>query len=564
MSENTSVDVLVVGTGAGGLLSALRAADLGLSTMVVEKSAFLGGTSAMSGGGIWIPANKSMIAQGIDDSKEDAFRYMRTLIDDRVGDDKLHTYTELANPMLEFMEAKSPIKYVAVPHYADYYPGVDGWRPGGRTMDPTPMSGAPMKDMLYKLRECPPTSKAFARVNMSILEGTEILTTAPGWLKTAMSIFAKYWLDIPGRLKGKRDRRLTQGNSLVGGLYYALRDLKVPIELNTPVLELIEEDNKITEVVLERNGKVGSIRINKGVILAAGGFEANQEMREKYLPQPSKTEWTAAHDSNTGDMITAAQNLGASVDLMEEAWWGPVVRVPGWKSAATLFQEKSKPGLIFVAKDGRRFMNEALPYNSYGEAMYGAHKAGRDNIPAYAIFDARYRKNYMFGPMLQSGFQPDWSLPKAIQKDFYVKTKTIGEMADKLGLDKAGLEETVARMNGFAESGVDEDYHRGEDDHDRFYGDPKVTPNPCLGPIDQAPYYGVLVYPGEIGTKGGLKTDCDARVLRDNGEPIAGLYAIGNCSASAMGDKYPGAGTTLGPALIFGFAAANHLGGNQG
>ncbi len=563
MASEHTVDVVVVGTGAGGLISALRASHHGLSVMVIEKSANLGGTSAMSGGGIWIPSNRYLKDIDVDDSKEEAFEYMRALIEDKVGDDKLKTYIDLGQPMLDFLMANTQVQYVPAPGYADYYPNIPGWKSGGRTMDPSPISGIPMGKMLYKMNEAPITSKAMGRINMSILEGMQILSTAPGYKKIQRGIFINYLLDIVGRLKGKRDRRLTQGNSLVGGLYLALRDRGIPIHLNSSAKDLITDNGQITGVVIERDGDTTHINVEKGVILAAGGFESNQEMREEFLPQPSQTDWTAAQHSNTGDMIKAGIEIGAATDFMEEAWWAPVVRVPGQKSAIALFNEKSKPGLVFVTKDGNRFMNEALPYNTYGEAMYGAYKAGEKCIPAYAVFDSRYRDNYMFGPILNRQYQPDWAIPSRLKKGFLKKADTLEELAKQLDINADGLVETAERMKKFAETGVDEDFHRGEDDHDRTYGDPKVTPNPCLGPLDKPPYYGVTIYPGELGTKGGLATDCDARVLNQAGDPIAGLYAIGNCSASMMGSKYPGAGTTLGPALIFGYAAANHLAGNQ-
>ena len=407
--------------------------------------------------------------------------------------------------------------------------------------------------------ETPRQSRAMGMVAMSIIEGSAILATVPGWKKTVSKIFLKYFLDIPGRLRGIRDRRLTQGNALVGGLWIALRDCGITLWLKTPVKELIREGDEVKGLVVERDGHTVHINARAGVVVAAGGFEANQEMRKQYLPQPSSTEWSGGNPHNTGDLIRQAMALGAEVALMGEAWWAPVFKVDGFEKNFILFSEKSKPGLMLVDRNGNRFMNEAITYNSFGEEFYGARARGHDCFPAYAVFDNRYRKNYMFGPLLQSSYTPDWMHKELFKRGLIIKADTLEELAVKLEINPQGLMASAAQMKGFAEKGVDEEFHRGDNDHDRFYGDPEVSPNPCLAPIDEPPFYGVKIYPGDIGTKGGLVTDTHARVLDEEKQPIPGLYAIGNSSASVMGNKYPGAGCTIGPAMTFGYLAANHI-----
>ncbi len=555
-------DIVVIGSGAAALMAAARAAVAGASVVVLEKQDRIGGTTARSGGGIWVPNNPFMKDAGVDDSEEEAFEYMRAVIpESQVSDTTIRMYIETVPKMLEFMMSETDAQYVPVPGYADYYPGVPGWKPGCRTMDCLPVDGRKLGEDLYKLQSLPPQSRAFGKVHMSILEGARILAQAPGARRTMASVFLRYYLDISGRLKGRTDRRLTMGNGLIGGLLSALKRLDVPLRLRTPVVELVADRARVTAVISENgNGERTAIEVTTAVIAAAGGFEHNDAMRQQNLPGPTDSAWSAGSAGNTGDLIKAGKAIGAKVGLMNEAWWGPVVR--RGRHPVVLFSEKSKPHLIIVDAQGRRFMNESITYNSYGECMYGAKRRGFDCVPAYVIFDGQYRQKYLFAGLPQSKLSPDWMNRKLFgPKGMLQKADTIGELAEKLGVDVAGLEATAERFAGFAKTGVDEDFGRGDDDHDRMYGDHEVGPNPCLGAVEKPPFYGARLYPGDIGTKGGLVIDDDARVLRDDGSPINGLYAAGNCTASIMGDKYPGAGCTIGPALTMAYRAANHATG---
>ncbi|MCB1696565.1 MAG: FAD-dependent oxidoreductase [Halioglobus sp.] len=553
-------DVIVVGSGAGAFMAAIRAASLGASVVMLEKQATYGGTSARSGGGLWIPNNKNIASVGVTDSAEEGFEYMRKVIpEDQVTDETIRNYIDTAPSMLDFLSTATPVKYVPVPGYADYYPGYPGWKEGGRTMDPMPIDGKPLGNLLYKMEETPKQSRAMGVFGMSIMEGSQILATTPGWQKIVAGIFARYLLDIVGRFKGMRDRRLCQGNSLIGGLLMAARKLDVELVLETAVTRLIKDGDRVVGVTA-RSRALGEfeMRANKGIVVAAGGFENNPEMRREHLPQPTEHSWSAGNPGNTGDLIRAGQEIGAATGLMNEAWWAPVVK--NGDTSVVLFSEKSKPGLIIVDKNGRRFMNEAITYNSYGECFYKAREAGYDCVPAYMIFDGNYRKKYFFGGIVQSSMSPDFMNRSAFGPEgMLIKAQSLDELADKLGVDRAGLRETTSKMAAYARTGVDEEFGRGSDAHDRMYGDVEVTPNPCLGPLDEAPFYGAPIYPGDIGTKGGLVIDHDGRVLDEQGKVIAGLYAAGNCTASIMGDKYPGAGCTLGPSMTIAFRAANHL-----
>jgi 3-oxosteroid 1-dehydrogenase len=348
------------------------------------------------------------------------------------------------------------------------------------------------------------------------------------------------------------------GNALVGMLRRSMMDRGIPLWLETPARELVVEDGRVVGVVAEKPGRSFRIGARKGVVLAAGGFESSQTMREKYLPHPTRAEWTCGNPYNTGDAINMGLEVGAALDLMDDAWWGPTTVVPGEDRARMLVIEKSLPGSILVDKRGRRFVNEAWPYVDVVKAMYEHDTPEAPSVPAYLIFDADFRRKYPCGPFLQAQQQPDWALPKKLKQSYLKKADTLEGVAAIFGIDAEGLKATVTRMNEYARTGKDLDFNRGETVFDRYYGDENVQPNPCLGPIEKPPFYVMEAFAGELGTKGGLKADAFARVLNEAGETIPGLYAIGNCSAAAMGTSYPGPGCTLGPATTFGYVAARH------
>jgi 3-oxosteroid 1-dehydrogenase len=556
VDKEVETDVLIVGSGAGALTAAATATHGGARVLVVEKSDRYGGTSAMSGGGIWIPASENAKRAGAEDSADDAFLYMKTMIGEQVSEKRIRAFVEAAPEMLEFLQQNTHVRYNAIP-YPDYYTEQPGAKRGYRTQSPKVFNGAKIGDDMYEMREQPPGALAQGRYTMSIPEARKFLTQAPGWRLTLLKVVIAYYLDIRGRIRGRRSRRLTQGNALVGTLYLSARERGMELWLNAPMTSLLSTDGRVTGAVVKKDGQNIRVNAKKAVILAAGGFENNKAMREQSLPQPTSVDWTASQEHNMGDAIRAAVKLGARTDLMQHAWWIPVVHVPGWPRAMGIFAERSLPGLVIVNKEGRRFANEALPYLESGHAMYDA-----DSIPSWVIFDAAFRKKYPFGPLGPGWATPDKFLPGKVKK-ILIKADTLDEIAERAGLDTAGLEDTIERNNQFAESGVDTDFHRGDSYYDQYYGDSRNKPNPCIARIGEAPYYALPLHPGDIGTKGGLLTDENAQVLDRSDAPIAGLYAVGNTSASVMGDKYVGAGATLGPAMAFGYVAARHITGNS-
>ena len=550
-----TVDLLVVGSGAGAMTAAILAHDRKGSVLVIEKSDRYGGNTAMSGGGLWAPNNHLMAAAGVPDSPEDAWTYLKGTVGDAVPEERLRAYLETVPEMVRYMTERTRARFVALPEYADYYQNIPGCRPGGRSIEPLNFDARQLGDEFLKMQEQNPQMLIMNRIFMTVFEARTLLTRAPGWVKLTMQLMGRYWLDLPWRFTSRRDRNLAMGNALVGMLRASLLDRGVRLWLETAARELVVEDGRVVGVVAERKGQRLRIRAHRGVVLAAGGFESNQAMRDKYLPNPTRAEWSCGNHHNTGDAINLGLSAGAALDLMDDAWWGPTTVVPGEPHARMLVIEKSLPGGILVNKRGARFVNEAAPYIDVVNAMYRTSTPDAPCVPAYLVFDATYRKKYPCGPILQASQQPDWMLPKAL-RDYFKKANTIEDLARQMGVDPAGLEATITRFNEFARAGKDLDFHRGETVFDRYYGDEKVQPNACLAPIETPPFYGLESYPGELGTKGGLKTDTRARVLSESGAPIAGLYAIGNCSASVMGHSYPGAGATIGPAMTFGYIAA--------
>ena len=396
----------------------------------------------------------------------------------------------------------------------------------------------------------------FTQVEAALLIGQQ-----PGWWKTAVKLVFDYLTDIPWRLKDKYARRLATGCAGVARLRVSMQDRDIPLWLNTALTRVVEEDGKVVGIEVTRNGKPLRIQARKAVVLAAGGFEHNQAMREQYLPKPTNHAWSAGTLDNTGDAIREGIRLGAKMHRLGEAWWCNTISVPGEQIPRLSIMEKSYPGSIVVNPAGERFSNESQNYMAFQQETFAKHSEDNPCNPAWQVFDASFRATYFVGPLYNSKFMPDWALPKRYETEgFFAKADTIGELARKIDVDPAGLEKTVSRMNGFAAAGVDEDLHRGESAYDRYYGDPRVSPNPCLAPIEKPPFYAIRVDPGDFGTQGGMVINEHAQVLHTDGHVIEGLYATGNCAAPTL-PCYPGPGATLGPAMTFAYQAAKKITG---
>jgi 3-oxosteroid 1-dehydrogenase len=546
----TEVDVVVVGAGGAGMTAALAAATRGLDTVLVEKSAWFGGSTARSGGGVWIPGNEALESAGqVDrDDLEQSKRYLDSIVGGDVPKVRRDTFLERGPEVMEFLREQTPVRFAWVPEYADYHPEAPGGRLRGRSVEPVPMDARRLGEELARLH--PAYTKAPANLIVTQADFRKIslgLRTLRGPLTMVRVLLARMWSTV------RRRKIYAMGNALAIGLRQGLVDAGVPVHYETELTDLLIEDGRVVGVRVSHHGSPTTVRARRGVILGSGGFEKNLEMREKFQPQPTSVDWTTGSVNNTGGGILAGIAAGAQTDLLDDAWWGPTIPLPSgpWFCLA----ERNLPGSIIVNGAGRRFMNEAMPYVEAVHAIYAGEATGVPHVPAWMVIDQRYRNRYLF-----AGLSPRQPFPGRWYECGTVrKADTLAGLAREIGVPADALEETVRRFNGFAASGVDEDFHRGESGYDRYYSDPTVKPNPSLHAIDRAPYYAVKIVPGDLGTKGGLVTDERARVLRPDGSVIPGLYAAGNVSSAVMGHTYAGPGATIGPALTFGYLAAEDI-----
>ncbi|TNC29036.1 3-oxosteroid 1-dehydrogenase [Amycolatopsis alkalitolerans] len=536
-------DVVVVGSGAAGMTAALAARRLGLRVVVLEKAAKFGGSTARSGGGVWIPGNEALPDDG--DTPEQARAYLEAIVGDVVPAELRDAFLDYGPEVVAFVQHETPLRFQWVPGYSDYHPEAPGGRAAGRSMEPKPFDGHVLGDELARLEPPYSASPLGVPITQADYRWLSLIARHPRGVARLFGLGTRW---LAGRLTGKH--LLAMGQALAAGLRAGLQQAGVTVRLDTPLVDLVTENDRVTGVVTT-NGEV--IHARRGVILAAGGFERNEEMRTKYQRQPIGTAWTVGAAANTGDGITAGMKLGAAVDLMDDAWWGPTIPLTGgpWFALA----ERSRPGCLMVDGRGERFVNESAPYVEAVHAMYGPGDGPGEHIPTWLVFDQRYRNRYMF-----TGIGPRQPLPgRWFKAGIAAKAGSLGKLAERIGVPAEALEKTVDRFNGFARAGVDEDFQRGQSAYDHYYGDPRNRPNPSLGPLDRAPFYAVKIVPGDLGTKGGLRIDTHARVLREDGSVIAGLYAAGNTSAAVMGHTYAGPGATIGPAMVFGYLAATHL-----
>jgi len=540
-------DLLVVGSGAAGMTAALVARLEGLESLVLEKTALVGGSTAVSGGGIWIPNNHLMEQAGIPDSFENACLYMQSTVGDRTPRKKQEAFVANGPEMLKYLAGRADLKFSMSDGFPDYYPERPGGAATGRTLYVPVFVGRKLGRDFGLLRDHEHAAQRLIIVNLPEFKKFLLCKTNPRFLPTAVRVTLR---NAFGHLF--RRGYVAMGRALVASLLRALQKHDVPVWPETVLHELVLDGGCVTGVLAEKEGRKIAIRARKGVVLAAGGFAKNASMREEFLPKPVSTEWTSAAEGNTGEVIRMGMTIGAAVDLMDDAWWGPTIVEPG-EAPLFLLVERSYPGGIIVNSAGKRFTNEASSYIDVVHSIYENNAKGGVTIPAHFIMDQRFRNNYLLG-LLSPGYTPK----KLIENGYIRKAATLKGLAVEAGINPDGLVETVERFNEFARTGRDLDFNRGDSAYDRSYADPSVKPNPSLAPIEKPPFYSVNVYPGDLGTKGGLVTNELAQVLREDGSVIDGLYAAGNTAASVMGNTYPGGGGTLGPAMTFGYIAGLH------
>ncbi len=532
-------DVVVIGSGAAGLTAALVAHDAGSKVVVLEKSSTVGGATAVSGGVVWVPNNHHLKEVGVEDSREEALTYTKRLADGRSDDRLIETFIDTAPAMLKWIEEHTSLTFTALKRYPDYHPEFPGGKAGGRSLDPGLFDSNELGDWKKKLRKSP----IFGMTAMSVTEATD-------W-----GVFSKP-LNLPFKVLGERFQKglVCYGGALVGKMLKALLDKGVTPVLETAAKELIVEEGRVVGLRAVQGEKEILVRAKKGVVLGSGGFEWDRKLRAQFLggvlTHPNSP------PCNEGDGLRMAMSVGADLANMTEAWWCPSVVIPGEEYDGRQlnrgdFATRSLPHTIIVNRRGQRFVNEAQNYNDLMKPFFNFDPDGyeRANLPAYLIISHSYLEKYALQTVMPGRPAPEW----------LTKEDSLEALAKRIGVDGAGLAATVERFNGFVKSGIDQDFNRGKSVYDHFYGDPDNAPNPNLGALDKGPFYALEVFPGAIGTKGGARVTPDAQVLRSDGEPVAGLYAAGNVMAGVMGSGYPGAGSTIGAAMTFGYLAGKHV-----
>lgn len=559
MQWNQETDFLVVGSGNGAMTGAICAHDMGAGeVLVIEKGCQFGGTSALSGGGVWVPCNRYAKEAGASDSFEEALTYLKAAIPEGlVAESQLRAYLANAPKMIDFLHQRTRVRYQSLEKYPDYYSDKPGSKTGHRSIEPVPINMSALGEEENNILDHGAMYILY-KYALTQVEAQVIIGKLQGWRSKMAWILLQYYLDIPWLLKGKGySRRTTGGGAGIIRLRLSMKDRNIPLWLNTALEELITEEGRVVGARVKQNGKELLIRARKGVLLATGGFEYNQAMREQYLPKPTNVTWSAGCHTNTGDGIRMAEALGAETRLMENAWWCTTKVIPGVPYPFLSIITKSMPGSICVNRHGKRFSNESQNYMQFLKETFQLYSQGNPCIPCYMVFDSHFRKTRNAWPALL----PDFMLKKEyFDSGLMARGNTIRELATNMGVDADGLDKTVQQFNEDARSGKDREFQRGDAAYDRYYGDPLVTPNPCLAPIVEPPFFAITLQAGDFGTQGGMVINENAQVMNKEGTPIAGLYACGNCTAATL-PTYPGPGSTLGPAMTFAYQAAKHLTG---
>ncbi len=558
MQLRDSYDVIVLGAGAGGMTAAAVAANAGLETLVVEKTAYVGGTTAYAGGMVWAPNNPKKGDVGSTDTLAAAQAYLDATAGRGPGADLRRVFLERAPEAIGYLDRNTEVKLRALEFYPDYYPDAPGATCCGRIMEPLPFHAGELGDGFKALRPPLPEFTLFKGMMITrsdIVHFRKIFRSPRSALRVAR-LTASYGLD---RVRFHRGVKLVLGNALAARLFRSLQVLNVPIRLNTTVRRLVTVAGRVDGVEIETEAGPAVIRARRGVVLATGGFSHDPEMRARFLP-PEASAFSATAEGGTGDGLRLGMGVGGVVpgDDGNDAYWSPVSRFTRADGSRGVYPhtvtDRGKPGMLAVNRDGRRFTNESNSYHEFVKGMFEV-VGNRPSIPAYLICDRKSLLQYGLGAV-----KPMHVGLRAHLKSGYVsEARSVGELAVKIGVDADELARTVETYNRDAERGVDTLFGRGSDVYHKYTGDPDNLPNPCMRPMKTPPFYAVEIHAGDLGTAAGLRTSGYGEVLDRDGRPVAGLYACGNDMNSIMAGTYPGPGITLGPALVFGYLAGMHM-----
>jgi succinate dehydrogenase/fumarate reductase flavoprotein subunit len=555
-------DVLVAGSGCSGMSAAITAKHSGLDVLIVEKEPRFGGTTARSGGWLWIPGTSLARAWGINEGPDEARTYLRHEAGNSFDAARVDAFLAAGPEAIDFFTSKTAVRFDMPLTFPDYDAEAPGGKQGGRSMVARPFDGRELGDHIKDIGAPLPELTVFGIMLGSgkdiihFMRATKSLTSAIYVAKR----LSKHFMNV---LRYGRGMTLTNGNALAGRLAKSAFDLKIPLWLSSPVRELIIENGAVRGAIIERNGKRVRIFARRGVVLACGGFPHDIERRKAMFPHAptGREHYSPGPTGNTGDGLRLAESVGGRVEdsLPNAAAWVPVSvthRKDGSKGVMPHFIDRAKPGVIAVMRDGARFANEGNSYHAFVQQMMKAAKPGEE-IAAWLVCDHRALRQYGLGAV------PPFPMPigQYLNSGYLIKGNTLQELASKAGIDAGGFVTTIAQFNNTAAEGRDPAYGKGSRAYNRYQGDANHGPNPCVAPIEQGPFYAIKMVIGDLGTYAGIRTDAQARALDAGGQVINGLYAAGNDMASIMGGNYPGAGITLGPALTFGYIAGRHLAG---
>lgn len=548
MKWDASFDVVVVGSGAAGLTAGLTAKLQGMKSVVIEKTDRYGGASAISGGALWIPNNHVIKGEGVPDSHELARQYLDSTIGHRVPEALKEAYITRGPEMLRFLYNKTNhMRFRYAKGYSDYYPEKLGGLSQGRSIEPLIFDLTKMGSLADQMRRATLSTKGFT-MNSYEFHKVNMMTRTFKGKTTALKLGVRLV-----KAKVTKSEPVALGEALVARLRLSLAEANGELWLSTAFKDFITNNGRVVGVIVERNGQEQRIEAKRGVVLSSGGFSHNQALREKYLPAPTNAAWTSSPMGQTGDIIEPSVKIGATLDLMDKVWGAPSVIDPQGQPFF-LVADRGVPNMMVVDSAGQRFVNEAAPYHEFVDTMYKHQEETKQAVPSWILIDAAAKSRYIF-----TGLFPGQAFPKSWYDHGIVKSaETIDDLARQMDVPVESLVETVDRFNTFAQNGHDDDFYRGDSAYDNYYGDPTL-PNPNLAEFKKAPFYALRLYPGDIGTKGGLVVDEFARVVKKDGQPIEGLYASGNCSASIMGETYPGPGATIGPGMTLSYVATTYM-----
>ncbi|WP_067856224.1 3-ketosteroid-delta-1-dehydrogenase [Nocardia shimofusensis] len=548
-ARDTTVDLLVVGSGTG-MAAALAAHELGLSCLIVEKTAYVGGSTARSGGAFWIPGSSILPDSGATAIAE-AQTYIAAVVEDSAPAERGRAFLDAGPATVDMLKRTTPMRFFWARGYSDYHPEEPGGRAEGRTCECRPFDASVLGAERPRLRPGVMEAPVPMPVTGADYKWMNLIARKPA--KALSRILRRAALGVGGMLIGRE--YLAGGQALAAGLFAGVLRAGIPVWTETSLVRLVQDGDRVTGAVLNQAGEEITVTARRGVVLAAGGFDHDMTARHKFQ-SPSLPEGASlGSEANTGDAIAAAQELGAGVALMDQAWWFPAFAPLPGAAPQVMLAERSLPGSFVVDQTGRRFINEATDYMSFGQALLERERGGDPVEQMWLVFDQRYRDSYI---MAGSVF-PRQPLPKAwFEAGLAHRADDPAALARAVGVPEDALAETFRKVEQYSASGTDPEFGRGESAYDRYYGDPTVGPNPNLAPLSKAPFYAVKMILSDLGTCGGVVADREARVLREDGSVMAGLYAIGNTAANAFGSTYPGAGATIGQGLVYGYIAARH------